>query len=99
MEIQEYLSGEAPTLVGTGALDAAFIGPPEPARLRGLESRTIWIAPQEILLPANHPLAKRQRVKLLELRYESDEAFGACVSTRSLTRVATSQNHENFSGT
>jgi DNA-binding transcriptional LysR family regulator len=68
LQIEEYLPGESLAALRAGKLDAAFSGPPEPSRLRGLDARTVWRVPQEIFVPANHALAKRRRLALAELR-------------------------------
>jgi DNA-binding transcriptional LysR family regulator len=73
LQVEEYLPGETLKALRADSLDAGFTGPPEPERLRGLESRVVWIAPQELLLPAGHRLAKRRRLKISELR---DEPWG-----------------------
>ncbi|MFT3867678.1 MAG: LysR family transcriptional regulator [Nibricoccus sp.] len=68
--IEEAVPVEALRDLRLKKLDAVFSGEPEPARLRGLESRVVWITQHDILLPANHRLAKRRSVALSELRDE-----------------------------
>lgn len=70
LHVDEELPGVAIREVRAGRLDAAFSGEPEPKVLRGLESRVIWDSPQEVLLPANHRLAKRRSIRVNELRGE-----------------------------
>jgi DNA-binding transcriptional LysR family regulator len=70
LELEEELPSVALRAVKSGTLDAAFIGVPEEKFMRGLERRVIWVSTQEILLPANHRLAKRRSVRLVELRDE-----------------------------
>jgi DNA-binding transcriptional LysR family regulator len=70
LHVDEELPGVALQQVRSGLIDAAFMGEPEPARLRGLESGVIWASDQEIIVSANHPLAKRRSVRLSELGRE-----------------------------
>lgn len=70
LQVDEEIPGVALRELRAGRLDAAFTGDPEPKLLRGLESRVVWIAPQDVLMPSNHRLAKRRSVRLCELRNE-----------------------------
>lgn len=53
-----------------GDVDAAATGRAAPEFFVGLESRIFWNEPPLIVLPAQHPLAKRRRVKLRDLAGE-----------------------------
>lgn len=70
VEVDEELPQTALRRVRAGKLDAFFSGLADDAPLRGLESRVVWNSPQEILIPANHRLAKRRKVTMAELRDE-----------------------------
>ena len=68
--LDEDLPGVALRRLRLGTLDAALSGLPDGQAPRGLEAREVWIPPQEILMAADHPLAKRRRVSLEDLRHE-----------------------------
>jgi DNA-binding transcriptional LysR family regulator len=55
---------------GEGGLHAVFSGEPEPHLLEGLVHRTIMQHEPVIVLPADHALAKKRRLKLSELAKE-----------------------------
>lgn len=70
LQIEEEMPTQALKALRARRLDAAMMGEPSASSLRGLESRVVWMARQEVLLPANHVLAKRRRLRLEELRSE-----------------------------
>lgn len=53
--------------VTRGEIDAAATGRPAAERLSGLKSRVIWTEQPLIVVPANHGLAKRRRIRLRDL--------------------------------
>lgn len=55
---------------GEGGLHAVFSGEPEPHLLEGLVHRTIMHHEPVIVLPADHALAKKRRLKLSQLAKE-----------------------------
>jgi DNA-binding transcriptional LysR family regulator len=73
LQVDEELPAVALRRVRAGDLDAAFTGLPEDRQLRGLVSHVVWVSPQQILVPANHRLAKRRSVAVAALR---DERWG-----------------------
>lgn len=52
-----------------GRIDVAFVNLPAP--MDGLHHRVIWRIPFKVVLPENHPLAKRRSFTLSDLRGES----------------------------
>jgi DNA-binding transcriptional LysR family regulator len=70
VELVERSPGEALQALARGELDAACTGRPEPARLAGLEARTIWTQTPLIVLPPTHRLAKKRKIALRELARE-----------------------------
>lgn len=56
--------------VASGLLDLAFITPPSPTHLVDLEIQSLGPTPLRLLVPADHPVAKRPRVGLEILRGE-----------------------------
>ena len=73
LNVDEEIPRDALKRLHAGTLDAAFMGAPPPRQLRGLDLREIWMPVQEVLMAANHRLAKRRRVTLAELK---DEPWG-----------------------
>jgi DNA-binding transcriptional LysR family regulator len=51
-----------------GRIDVAFVN--LPARLEGLDHQIIWRVPFKVVLPSQHPLAKRSGLELADLRGE-----------------------------
>lgn len=70
LQIEEEMPPQALKDLRARRIDAAMMGEPSPSSLRGLESRVVWMARQEVLLPANHAHAKRRKLRLEELRAE-----------------------------
>ncbi|WP_067702457.1 LysR family transcriptional regulator [Nocardia jejuensis] len=53
--------------VADGGLDAAFVRSPEPGRSPELDFLPVWSDPLVVALPARHPLAERESVRLADL--------------------------------
>lgn len=68
--LDEDLPGVALRRLRQGTLDAALSGLQGGKAPPGMEAREVWVPPQVILLAADHPLAKRRRVTLEDLRHE-----------------------------
>jgi len=70
LHLEEDSPGTGLRRVRTGTLDAVLTGIPEGVSMRGLESLEVWAPPQQVLVSSDHPLAKRRRVRLEDLRHE-----------------------------
>lgn len=67
LHLDEQLPGAALRRIRADALDGALCGEPQGGFPVGIEAREVWTPVQEILMAADHPLAKRRRVRLDEL--------------------------------
>ncbi len=95
LEIEEGLTANLETMLKRGALDAIIVALPFDST--GVETRALFDEPFHLLVPNDHPLAKRKRVgsddltgeKLLLLRAGHcfrDQVLDACPGRRARRR-------------
>lgn len=67
IELSEHDPAEALRALRRGEVDAATTGRADPALLAGCEARVIWTEQPLIVVPADHALAKKRRLRLRDL--------------------------------
>lgn len=70
IELVEMGPAAALRALRRGEIDAAAAGRADPALLEGCETRVIWTAQPLIVVPADHALAKKRRLRLRDLAKE-----------------------------
>lgn len=70
VELEEMDPAEALRALRRGEVDAATTGRAGPALLAGCETRVIWSEQPLLVLGADHPLAKKRRLRLRDLAEE-----------------------------
>ncbi|HVI49926.1 MAG TPA: LysR family transcriptional regulator [Candidatus Sulfotelmatobacter sp.] len=71
MVLREMSTTEQLRAMADGQLDIGFIRPGHPSETVGVESRVVLNEPLLAALPADHPLAERRSLSLIELAEES----------------------------
>lgn len=68
IDLLEREPAEALRALVRGEVDAASTGRAEPQLLEGLETRLLWVDSPLIVVPTDHPLAKRRSIRMADLR-------------------------------